>query len=33
MQQQTIDVMDTEVNWKIIAQLFDKTTGTHWALM
>ena len=33
MQQQTIDVMDGEVNWKIIAQLFDKTTGTHWALM
>ena len=33
MQQQTIDVMDTKVNWKIIAQLFDKTTGTDWALM
>ena len=33
MQQQTIDVMDTEVNWKIIAQLFDKITETHWALM
>ena len=28
-----IDLLNTSVNWRIVAQFFDKTTQTNWALM
>ena len=27
------DLLNTSVNWRIVAQFFDKTTKTNWALM
>jgi len=28
-----IDLLNTSINWRIVAQFFDKTTKTNWALM
>ena len=28
-----IDLLNTSINWRIVAQFFDRTTKTNWALM